>query len=195
MPTPKIDYTMIGKAVEHYKERGFTYVEVPWVVEEYAIRMTLPDEFPCMEVGQRNPVGPGLLDIYGNANCLVGSAEQGFLAMDLLPGRYVGVTPCFRLEDTNDLLRQDMFMKVELFSNHPGMSVIEMVKSAESFFHMHTYGLPRRLTTADGIDLMHADIEIGSYGERTHEGYGRWVYGTGLAEPRFSVANALARVV
>ena len=28
--SPKIDYVLLGQAVEHYKERGFTYVEVPW---------------------------------------------------------------------------------------------------------------------------------------------------------------------
>lgn len=190
---PKIDYALLGKAVEHYKERGFTYVEVPWVVEEHAIRATLPDHFDAMELG----VGRGrdFRRVYNGDNYLVGSAEQGFLTMNLLPGKYVGVTPCFRMEEVNDLFYQDMFMKVELFSNHPNLQVEEMVKSAESFIHQYSYGLPRRVHTAEGIDLMHGGVEIGSYGERKHDDIGRWVYGTGLALPRFSVANALANVV
>lgn len=31
-------------------------------------------------------------------------------------------------------------------------------------------------------------IELGSYGIRQHPSVGRWVYGTGLAEPRYSYA-------
>ena len=41
--------------------------------------------------------------------------------------------------------------------------------------------------TKEGYDLMINGIEVGSYGLRMGNGY-EWVYGTGLAEPRFSVA-------
>ena len=192
MPTPKIDYKLLGQAVSFYEERGFKYVEVPWAVEKEAIRATLPEDFPYMEIAEK--VDGRLLPSNGE-NCLVGSAEQGFLALNLLPGKYVGVTPCFRIEPKQDLFYQEMFMKVELYSNHPNMKVEEFIKSAELFFQEHSYGTTRRLETRDGTDLMLADIEIGSYGERLHDDLGRWVYGTGLALPRFSVANALARVL
>jgi seryl-tRNA synthetase len=192
--TPKIDYKLLGKAVEHYEERGFKYVEVPWAVTEECIRATLPEGFAAVQLATEMG-GTRLHEVYGGENFLVGSAEQGFLSMNLKPGRYVGVTPCFRLEDHNDLFYQDMFMKVELFCNIPAFSVEEMVRSAESFFKEHSRGMPTRLVTDIGIDLMHAGVEIGSYGERTHEDFGRWVYGTGLALPRFSVANALSVVL
>lgn len=209
MPTPKIDYALLGEAINFYESIGYTYVEVPWAVEEYAIRATLPHGFPCMELAQRGDDGmrmDGLGPVYDGENCLIGSAEQGFLQLCLPPDRYVGCTPCFRLEDRHDMFTQDMFMKVELFDNRDDATVEEVITDAERFFDTHTCASVavalnkpkpvRRVQTEEGIDLSLGGIEIGSYGVRRHdESFGRWVYGTGLALPRFSVAKALMNVL
>lgn len=196
---PKIDYKLIGEAVAFYESIGFTYVEVPWAVSEDAIRATLPHPFPAMELG-RDHGDRGLSVMYPWTNYLVGSAEQGFLTLDLEEGAYVGVTPCFRIEDENDILRQDMFMKVELFDNRPKATVAQTLTAAERFFRDQlnpVFFRPKslqRVETPFGYDLELGGIEIGSYGERSHPDLGRWVYGTGLACPRFSVAKALSSV-
>ena len=43
--------------------------------------------------------------------------------------------------------------------------------------------------TDEGYDLMMGGVEIGSYGERATQS-NAWIYGTGIALPRFSVAKA-----
>ena len=43
------------------------------------------------------------------------------------------------------------------------------------------------ISTDEGYDIVLNGIEVGSYGIRQHENL-RWIYGTGIAEPRFSTA-------
>jgi len=43
-------------------------------------------------------------------------------------------------------------------------------------------------TTAIDIVTVNSNIELGSYGIGSYENY-KWVYGTGLAEPRLSQAK------
>ncbi|MEQ6333306.1 hypothetical protein [Sphingobium sp. MK2] len=187
--TPKIDYALLGEAVQFYKSLGYEYREVPWVVPMAAIDATLPADSPRFVVTvARN----GIENVFDLP--LVGSAEQGFITLDLPPGRYVGVTPCFRVEDQYDILRQSMFMKVELFDNTGEDPDYEpMVVEAQRFFRVH--GLKADPVQTDiGHDLMADGIEVGSYGVRSHDGK-VWAYGTGLALPRFSVAKAFQSIV
>lgn len=196
---PKIDYKLIGEAVEFYTNLGYEYVELPWAVDRCYVYATLPEEFDSLGIGLRHP--ETITPYYSDGDYLVGSAEQSFIASDMEPGRYVGVTPCFRAEIENNLYYQDMFMKVELFDNRPDATVEEVITDAEAFFRGQINPLRlgrdvlRRVVTGIGVDLNVGTIEVGSYGERTHEDFGRWVYGTGLACPRFSVARALAEVM
>jgi hypothetical protein len=44
--------------------------------------------------------------------------------------------------------------------------------------------------TDDCMDLTINGIEVGSYGKREFKNI-KWIYGTGLAEPRFSIANGI----
>lgn len=190
--TPKIDYALLGEAVQFYKSLGYEYREVPWAVPAAAIDATLPPECDrvVLVVGNKRRD----TDYHTTANELVGSAEQGFITLDLPPGRYVGVTPCFRVEDQYDVLRQSMFMKVELFDNTADPDELPMMLEAQRFAQVH--GVNAKIVETDiGHDLMADDIEIGSYGYRTIAPYGRWAYGTGLALPRFSVAKAFQSMV
>ncbi len=196
--TPKIDYAMLGRAYDHYEDMGFQYVEAPWVVNDEFIRATLPAEFHSLEIGV-DYGDHGLSAYYGGDGNLVGSAEQSLLSMALPEGRYFAITPCFRIEPIKSLFYQEMFMKLELFDNRPSGTTDEMIEEARAFFleeiNPKIAGKLTREVTKIGLDLNLAGTEIGSYGERTHEDYGRWVYGTGLALPRFSVARSLAYVL
>jgi hypothetical protein len=123
--TPKINYWLLGEAIHFYERFSYTYVEVPWLVSDYVVRATLPEGFDFWQIGTAchhgGDYGPrtDLLETRGDASALVGSAEQGFLTLDLAPGRYVGVTPCFRCEDEQNIFTRTAFMKVELFDNRP----------------------------------------------------------------------------
>lgn len=194
---PKIDYALLGRAASYYEDMGFKYVEAPWHVDEQFIRATLPAHLPCLELGV-DTGDRGLTPHYA-WNYLVGSAEQSLLSMALPEGRYFAITPCFRIEPVQSLFYQEMFMKLELFDNRPAATTDEMIEEARAFFYTEIepkiVGKLTREVTPIGLDLNLGGTEIGSYGERTHEDYGRWVYGTGLALPRFSVARSLSYVL
>lgn len=182
-----IDWSRIGRAVEFYRSRGFTYVEVPWVVPREITEVTLPKGgIPfCLK-----PEG-GQWD-----SDLVGSAEQSFLWMSslrILPfgGKFVGVSPCFR-SDSRTRLHQQTFHKVELYAptlslGDPETRTLSFLEEARSFFESEGLSVESE-KTALGTDLLsRSGIEVGSYGSRTWGGIS-WTYGTGLAEPRFSQA-------
>jgi seryl-tRNA synthetase len=182
--TPKVDYALFGRAMEEYILRGYSYVETPWVVPERIIRATLPEEFTYFEQ---------VIDGVSRGG-LVGSAEQGFLALDLPPGAYVSAGPCFRDEQPIDIFRRPYFMKIELFVTTEIGAPERVMTDAREVMNLFTDQVIQPVKTDDGYDLEIAGIEVGSYGERFVEPHGRWVYGTGLALPRFSVATALSAI-
>ncbi|UIS25232.1 putative RNA polymerase alpha subunit C-terminal domain protein [Erythrobacter phage vB_EliS-L02] len=149
-----------------------------------------------IDCGGRKEMHPWRED---RGNCLVGSAEQGFLSMNLPPDAYVGVTPCFRWERHNDLLTRDYFMKVELFVTSEEADLGHVMSDACEV--MRIIGDDRDgacptidvVETEEGFDAMLGGVEVGSYGERATSSQA-WIYGTGLALPRFSVAKALAKI-
>jgi hypothetical protein len=180
----RIDWARIGDAVEFYQNRGYTYMEVPWTVPPEASKVTFAREALTSQAGD-----------------LLGSAEQAFIDMllrgDKLPQFVVAVSPCFRIEPEYNQFHHLSFMKVELFS--PQVMMFEKIqRDAWEFFKR--YGLvlnkeAQELTLP--IDKAHVDfvcdgVELGSYGvrlmSRPSEDPIGWAYGTGLAEPRTSVA-------
>jgi hypothetical protein len=102
-----ISWRDIADAVSIYETNGFKYIEVPWVVSDASVNVTLPKHIKAARC-----VMPGI-DLP-----LVGSAEQSFIELAVrgdLPnqGRFLAVSPCFR-DDAPDDLHQKTFMKVEL---------------------------------------------------------------------------------
>jgi hypothetical protein len=185
LPSAEIDWTLLGRAVDFYKARGYTYVEAPWAVSEETLAITCP-----------NPRFAARVDHLG---ALVGSAEQSFLHLDLAgdlgAGCFVACTPCFRLGDHGDGLHFPYFMKVELYRNdHDVMALFKMLGDAGELYR--ELGAPadalQAPQTEEGVDITLNGIEIGSFGFRTHESADgslhHWTYGTGLALPRFSQA-------
>jgi hypothetical protein len=112
----------------------------------------------------------------------------------------MAVTPCFRNEPF-DQWHSKYFMKLELFTLYDEADVpveahiTKMVGVAKRVLeYVGGKSLEIEMTdqwksdpTAIGptFDLTYKGIEIGSYGARRCE-FCSWIYGTGIAEPRFS---------
>jgi hypothetical protein len=184
-----IDYSKIASAVTYYEAKGYKQIEVPWIVSLDTMLAT-------------RPKGARLFSTF--AGELVASGEQSFIEIrdSLKPGKYQCVTPCFRDEPVKDELHRQYFIKNELiwvlnsyeFSQPHLESVIQ---DALNFFKQ--YG------TAEVVDapIFNAHynkdielngIEVGSYGFRIHEGF-HWIYGTGCAEPRLTMAMDLLNIL
>lgn len=186
-----IDYALIGRAVDYYKAKGYQYIEVPWLI---ARRVSV--EFTA-------PPGARLFETW--AGWLVASGEQSFADMRLIgnlpDGRHCCVTPCFRDEPVHDHLHRRYFLKLELIEifspdNVPNTLDIRLdIMRLEAEEFMRSNGVPVQYQSyrdKDGhlaYDLLSpGGIELGSYGRREHLG-ATWLYGTGVAEPRFSIAR------
>jgi hypothetical protein len=198
--TPRLvgstQYNRLFRAMEYYEELGFRPIDVPWTASKEVIDITRP-AWAGEETLQYSA---------GNIqHCPVASAEQSFLQLQLdairtgtrIHGSFVGITPCFRNEPTLGELHQAYFMKVELISwdrtDHQALQ--EMLDCAKDFFDRWIDVDVIDNTDPDpigeiAIDIIakHTGIELGSYGIRNHPSVGRWLYGTGLAEPRLTVA-------
>lgn len=190
-----INYTLIGEALAYYKNlHKYKEMDVPWFVSKRTIEITKPPE-------ARN------FDTF--AGCLVASGEQSLL--DIRGSlnhnqKYVCATPCFRDEKEHDYLHLQHFFKVELMHVHPVdeiKALDDMIRAAVFFHKAHVKHNPfaseiKVDTVATGAGGMEIDIEIngievGSYGVREFEGF-RWVYGTGVAEPRFTQALNVRKI-
>lgn len=187
-----IDWNLLSNAVKYYTDLEYTYIEVPWIVPERIIGLTFNDERKIL-----NAINNGFVK-----GSLVGSAEQSFLQLLLNDshhlltegGRFVACSPCFREEKNYDYIHQRTFMKVELFINLPNHTseFVKMIDEAETLFKKLAYPHTiRRELTPEGFDLYLGNIELGSYGKRSiiwNNKKIEWVYGPGLALPRFTQA-------
>jgi hypothetical protein len=180
MKDETISYDLIAKAQLFYAAMKYRNIQTPWMVTPTAIRATLP------------PTVRSIDSIFGS---LVGSGEQGFIQMmldgTLEPGRYQTTTPCFRDEAVIDEFTRPYFLKVELISYMPADPRADYEKllndAMSCFFQLSTAETFDAVHTTEGFDLFYRGVELGSYGIR-QLGDHIWVYGTGLAEPRFSLA-------
>jgi hypothetical protein len=180
-----INYQRIGKAIEVYSGLGYNYIEVPWLIDQKSIDITKPPKcrYFATEFGH-----------------LIASGEQSFLQIrdELCPSRkYQTVTPCFR-DDTVDELHVRQFMKLEL--------IVPLWKTddAEKILQQMMGDAQRAMWGCGPIEVVNTDpmtydftirdIEVGSYGIREHQGF-RWIYGTGMAEPRMSQAIEKHRIM
>lgn len=187
---PVIDYRLLADAIDFYTERDYQYLETPWIVD-----------FPCTAATKP----PGSRDFYCLDGNLVASGEQSLLSAirsgELEIGhKYQTLTPCFR-DDPIDELHQTWFMKLELMWYSPTLhgdsaadKVDRVVCDAEDFMSRHqaVRRVAGEAVSEHQIDLESAQgIELGSYGFRQWH-LDCWVYGTGLALPRFTIAQRKA---
>ena len=175
-----INYGRLANAQLFYLGRGYQNVETPWLVSARAVGATLPPE--CQPYTTSFGV-------------LVGSGEQGFLQcmLDgvLNPGKSQTTTPCFRDEKILTEMCRQTFVKLELIwyqPEDPQAAYSTVINDALAcFFEIADIGACDVVRTEQGVDIFYSGIELGSYGVRQMGGH-VWVYGTGLAEPRFSLA-------
>ncbi len=196
-----ISYKLLTDALRYYADTtfancGYKRIELPWSVPSEAINITAPD----------------FAEWYRHEeNYLVASGEQSFLELiktgALTAGKYCGITPCFRGED-EDFWHQLYFMKVELINTaNPTEASLESMLGAAEWFFKHVAHIQCKIvdtkpsewdTINDGpsYDIVCdvTGVELGSYGIRKHADVGRWIYGTGLAEPRASKVLTLQRL-
>lgn len=180
-----IDHLHEAKGFYHYFG-GFIPLDVPFTVDPIISTITKP---------------PGSKDFDVNGKVLVASAEQSFLQLIYEKKlsndptepmtRWQAITPCFRDEPVLDQLHQQYFMKLELIilNNFTSDSMRIMMDRAHDFFLQYV----DCKTIETGVDMYDiitttGEVELGSYGIRSHPLVGRWAYGTGVAEPRLSLA-------
>jgi hypothetical protein len=171
-----IDYRKIVDAIHHYQWCGYELIDVPWFISRQAMEVTAP---------------PGCRYCTSFIGDLVASGEQSFIQMwmdgKFQSGKWQCSTPCFRDEPIIDDIHLNYFFKVELIEVDPDdsqRSIDEMINHALKFFN--AYVDPEVVETKIGKDIVSSGgIELGSYGYREFNGM-KWVYGTGVAEPRLS---------
>lgn len=180
---PAIDWNLLNEAYKYYSNL-YNYLETPFLIPKKYTDYTKPHKNNSFLLNQE--------DFREQPHELVGSAEQGFIYL-LLNNRikqkkYFSITPCFRAE-RYDETHQPWFMKLELFHLSSDKQDLEnMIQESMSFFSSKDVVPQLEQTSINSYDILINNIEIGSYGFRDIEQY-RFIYGTGLALPRFSIAK------
>lgn len=183
-----MNYALIAAAAEFYADRYVYVPDAPWCVGREAYYSTKPPE-----------AGPDIsMVVEGQpVRYMVASGEQSFIEM-MLDGRILKraycITPCFR-PDGYDYLKRPQFEKLELINadDVTFANLYQMMHDAASFFDQYVR-IKFIQTGPMSFVIIEKDtrIELGSYGIREMNlADGRhleWIYGTGRAEPRLSVA-------
>lgn len=194
-----VDYGLLDRSAKFYTSNGFKRIEAPWLVSEAISDLTRP-HFAAQYVVHKEG-GDVLGD--GKKKAFVASGEQSFLYLMtkgyITDGWYQTITPCIRNE-AFDETHVKYFVKNELIkvgglsTDASAQSAVDHLRTAAmSFFESVLAPAGRDVLeyekTDIGWDITYHGIEVGSYGYRESDLF-RWVYGTGLAEPRFSrIAN------
>lgn len=186
---PHINWTLLAKAQQYYANHNYHYCEVPYLIPESYGMLTKPHNDRSFILDS---------DLFASSpHELVGSAEQGFLYLmvnkQLKHDKLFSITPCFRTENYNGTTHFPWFMKCELFHKSSKLQDCQnMLQDAMHFFEQFTdkNNLNIIQTTNESWDIELNGIEIGSYGLR-HFSFGSFIYGTGLALPRFDIAHNL----
>ena len=187
-PKQKIDWSLLAEAERYYNQEGFESIETPYIVPLQYSEYTKPhsdDSFTLNHGFFKN-----------NTYELVGSAEQGFIFLLMnnyfqKNDQYLSITPCFRV-DSYDETHQPWFIKLELFHYDSDIhSLYRIINIAKDFFENQLSNTIQIVKTdLESFDLFYKEIELGSYGIR-HVENNSFIYGTGLALPRFSQVKNL----
>ena len=175
-----INYGLIHKANLFYERAGYQRIESPWTVTKEISAITKPADRRDIEL------------VHENNKVFVASGEQSFLylyAKSFLPrGQFCTTTPCGRFENYT-AWNGKFFVKTELIKTDSTTpeDLAKMIETAKALFlqFFPADGLIVKPTGELSYDIEFRGIELGSYGIRTCD-FLRWVYGTGLAEPRTS---------
>lgn len=185
----------LSQALQQFKIYGFKYIDVPWIIPKIYTKATCKN---------RDDV---FVTQYGD---LVGSAEQSFIYLasenkiDINNEKYCSISPCFRNEKITSKTTRKNFMKLELIhfifleKEQIKKRVFKLIELVKKFYQFHFDLCCSIIETDEGFDLCYDNfgkskiLELGSYGYREvcfhDEKRISWIYGTGIAEPRFSIA-------
>jgi seryl-tRNA synthetase len=174
-----INVNLIEQAIQFYRICGYKGLSVPMIVNKDSLDVTKPNWV-------ENVYHDKYLD-----KCYVASAEQSFIQMEkdgTLPkeGFYYALTPCIRDERSYDDLTYHIFLKLELI--FIGGDQIEQIIHDVGVFFKTIKLNPQRVMTDIGEDIYCNGIELGSYGIRKMPNGLLYTYGTGISEPRTSIA-------
>lgn len=173
-----IDFLILNDSINFYEKEGFKRIESPWLVTKSISEITKPSDRIDYVVSYNN-----------KEKVLVASGEQSFLYLFIkghLPsGKYQSSTPCYRQEPF-DITHTKYFIKNELIDteNVTEDNLKRIVNTSHKFMKSYIKDC-EIFKTDEGYDIMYKDIELGSYGIRSCS-YLKWIYATGIAEPRFS---------
>ncbi len=184
-----IDYQKIASAISHYKALGFTPVDVHQGVATY-----IDDLTRSKKLDQIN------LSWYPDLN-LISSTEQGVLEMlyndTLTPGLYQATAMCFKNQEGVKLLDEWSFLTTQLIDNtiqnasdkDCNEALRRMLRTAHALFL--NYHPDCRIVNFDNkYKIMLGSIALGTYGIRNLP-LAKYVYGTGISEPRLTTAIKL----
>ena len=174
----------------YWERKGYEVTPLPWMAPELAMAHTRPADALVPEPGTHE-------------GALAASGEQAFLWMehqgllDPTKSGYIGWAPCFRHEKQYDKHHHHYFLKAELFASahdDPMARLDEMIESVSGSWRALAISegrrdlLPERVPTGKySVDLFVDGVELGSFGVRKNlGGTGPYLYGTALAEPRWS---------
>lgn len=180
-----MNVSLVATAIQYWSG-WFTPTTVPALVDQDVMKHTCP---------------PGVIDmrLYGEGDdTVVASAEQSFLQLEkegnLPPGFWMALTPCYRDESVFDQTHLPVFLKLELMILAKEREKCHRLEAEWVAYRMQRFfrefcALPTTvIETDDGWDVMYEDLELGSFGVRETMTGRSYIYGTGLAEPRASIA-------
>jgi len=185
--TDRINYARLAQAQTFYKGRGYTNVDTPWLVNPPAVRATLPMSTPLWETTH---------------GVFVNSGEQSFIQKmldgEMEAGEYQTTTPCLLSPTEHESKyffgldqKHPYYMMIELISYDPAdikVAYEKMLNDATAcFFEVSDMESFDAIQSEEGVDVSFRGVVLGSYGVRKM-GDKMWVYGTGLVEPRFTLA-------
>lgn len=202
-----IDYGVLSEASAYYASAGFARVDAPWLVSHEISGVTRPPEADDYVVKKSSET---------KTKSFVASGEQSLLYLinkGHLPstGMFHTITPCMRNESFDET-HTKYFMKCELIRYWPVGQltdienyILSTMRCARSFFisgsgfQIEDEHMRIEKTSDVSFDIVldcgrYGEIELGSYGYREC-GFCEWIYGTGVAEPRFSNSLRLYRRV
>lgn len=184
---------ILTNALAYYGEK-YKLIDVPYIVDVDVSAETKPTFVE---------------DLHHNKDKVyVGSGEQSFIQLmkenKLSDGKSMCLTPCYREESVLDDTHLKMFMKLELIDYRYKWSVRDefmkehLVALSDMLLNAHKF-YKNNISVYDEIEIIKSDsnqydivindFEVGSYGIR-ETSFGRFIYGTGLALPRFNQSIA-----
>ena len=186
-PLVRLQFALVGLALEHLEAAGFTPVVPPVLVREEAMYAT--GFFPTDRASIYETAQDDLYLVGTSEVPLAGLHGDQIVAEDELPLRYGGLSTCFRREagaagrDTRGIFRVHQFDKVEMFS-----FVLPEDSPAE---HLRILGVQEAILQAIEVPYRVIDIAAGDLGASAARKFDTeaWMPGQGAYREVTSCSN------